>query len=63
MRIQSDYLTHTQLVQIAEQPRVHTILFYTNRLRHVPGFYLWVSQHFHLVHDYGKGRTLWVKIQ
>jgi hypothetical protein len=61
VRIQSGYLSNAQLIQIASQPRVHTVLFYTNRLRHEQAFHLWVSQHLHLVHNYGNGRELWIK--
>jgi hypothetical protein len=61
VRMRSGYLSNTQLIQIAEQPRVHAILFYTNRLYRRQEFYLWVSQHFHMVQNYGKGRELWIK--
>jgi 4-amino-4-deoxy-L-arabinose transferase-like glycosyltransferase len=62
VRIQSGYLSNAQLIQIAGQSRVHMVLFYTGRLYQMQPFYLWVSQHFQKVHDYGGGRELWSKI-
>jgi 4-amino-4-deoxy-L-arabinose transferase-like glycosyltransferase len=61
VRIQSGYLTSTQLIQIASQPNVHAILFYTGRLQQIAGFEYWVNQHFRLVKDYGSERELWIK--
>jgi hypothetical protein len=63
VRIQSGYLSDQQLTQLAEQSNVHTVLFYTGRLRQMPGFRLWVSQHFHKVRNYGNGRELWVRME
>jgi hypothetical protein len=62
VRIQSGYLSDAQLIQIAGQSRVHAVLFYTGRLYQMQTFYLWVSQHFQKIHDYGGGRELWSKI-
>lgn len=63
VRIIAGYLTTQQLIEEAVQPRVHAILFYTNRLEKEtdPSFYDWVTQHFQLVAHYGKGKELWVK--
>ncbi len=61
VRIQSGYLSDAQLIQLASQPNVHTVLFYTGRLQEMQGFSLWVSQHFHKVRDYGNGSALWIK--
>ena len=63
VHIESGYLSDAQLTQLAEQSSVHAVLFYTGRLCQVPGFCLWVSQHFHKVQDYGNGRELWVKME
>src|SRR5262249_24450896 len=62
VHIQIGYLSDAQLIKIARQSEVHTVLFYTGRLHEMQVFYLWVSQHFHMVHDYGGGRELWSKI-
>ncbi|HEY1352590.1 MAG TPA: phospholipid carrier-dependent glycosyltransferase [Ktedonobacteraceae bacterium] len=62
IRIDTGYITLAQLEQIAALPRVHAILFYTNRLyREQPSFVTWVARHFHLLHTYGPARELWVR--
>ena len=63
VRIAAGYLTTQQLIEEAMQPRVHAILFYTNRLEKEtdPSFYDWVTQHFQLADHYGEGKELWVK--
>lgn len=64
VRIATGYVTQQQLIQEASQPQVHAVLFYTKRLDSplTAGFHAWVAQHFRLVHDYGHGRELWVKL-
>ncbi len=63
VRIGTHYVTYQQLVQVAEQPQVHAVLFYTGRLAwEVPAFHTWVSQHFHLAKRYGSGKELWIKV-
>ncbi len=62
VRIDSGYVTSAQLIQAAEQPQVQAVLFYTDRLVTQKAFYTWVSQHFRLVHTYGKDQGLWVKV-
>jgi len=63
VRISTGYVTLQQLIQQAERPQVHAILFYTGRLQKQPvtDFHTWVSQHFHLVKNYGGGKELWLK--
>jgi 4-amino-4-deoxy-L-arabinose transferase-like glycosyltransferase len=63
VRISTDYLTLSQLESAATQPQVQAVLFFTGRfyLPNVAGFHSWVSQHFHLLHNYGAGRELWVR--
>jgi hypothetical protein len=62
IRIDTGYITLAQLEQIAALPRVHAILFYTDRLyRGQPSFVSWVTRHFHLLHSYGPARELWVR--
>jgi 4-amino-4-deoxy-L-arabinose transferase-like glycosyltransferase len=63
VRITTGYLTLAQLEQAASDPRVHAVLFYTNRLlmSNLTGFHTWVAQHFHLLHTYGAGQELWVR--
>jgi hypothetical protein len=63
VRIGTNYVTYQQLVQAAEQPQVHAVLFYSGRLtREVPAFHAWVSQHFRLAKRYGGGKELWIKV-
>jgi hypothetical protein len=63
VRIDTGYLTLPRLESIASQPQVHAILFFSGRfqLSAVGAFHAWVAQHFHLMHDYGGGRELWVR--
>jgi len=39
------------------------VLFFTGRfyLPNLAGYHFWVAQHFHLLHNYGAGRELWVR--
>lgn len=62
IRIDTRYVTLSEIEQIAGQPRVHAILFYTDRLYwELPSFVPWVAGHFHLLHVYGPARELWVR--
>jgi 4-amino-4-deoxy-L-arabinose transferase-like glycosyltransferase len=63
VRISSGYLTLTQLESAASKPQVHAVLFFTGRfhLSNVAGFHAWVAQNFHLLHNYGAGRELWIR--
>ena len=63
VRITSGYLTLTQLETIAARPQVQAVLFFSGRfsLPPVSAFHAWVAQRFHLLHNYGGGRELWVK--
>ena len=63
VRITSDYLTLSQLESATSQPQVRAVLFFTGRfyLPNIAGFHSWVAQHFHLLHNYGAGRELWVR--
>ena len=62
-RILAGYLTTQQLLADASNPRVHAVLFATNRLALGPtaGFHGWVSQHFALARPYGPGVELWIR--
>jgi hypothetical protein len=62
VRITTGYLTTAQVEAIAEQPQVGAILFYTGRFDNLPGLRAWVTQHFQLARDYGKGRDLYVRM-
>jgi len=64
VRIKTGYVTVPQLIREASQPQVGAVLFYSDRLRlpNVAAFHDWVAQHFRLVHNYGQGRELWIKI-
>lgn len=63
VRMDTGNLTLSQLESITSQPQVHAVLFFTGRfdLPAVAAFHAWVAQHFHLLHDYGGGRELWVR--
>lgn len=63
VRITSGYVTLAQLEEVAANPRVHAILFYTGRfsLPGVSGFHAWVAQHFHLLATCRSGQELWVR--
>ncbi len=63
VRISSGHLTLSQLINTASDPQVHAILFFTGRLQssHLAPFHAWVAHHFHLLHNYGDGRELWVR--
>lgn len=63
VRINTGYLTLSQLESATAQPQVHAVLFFTGRfnLPNVAAFHAWVAQNFHLLHDYGAGRELWVR--
>ncbi len=63
VRINSGYLTLSQLENTTAQSQVHAVLFFTGRfyLPHIAAFHAWVAQNFHLLHEYGGGRELWVR--
>ncbi len=63
VRITSHYLTLSQLENDTSQPQVHAVLFFTGRfyLSGIAGYHSWVAQHFHLLHNYGAGRELWIR--
>ena len=63
VRITSNYLTLSQLESATSRPQVRAVLFFTGRfyLQNVAGFHSWVTQHFHLLHNYGAGKELWVR--
>jgi len=62
VHIQTGYLTSQQLITEAQQPQVQAVLFYTGRLSQLHAFHTWVTQHYRLEQNYGKGNQLWVKI-
>jgi hypothetical protein len=62
VRINTGFVTTRQVIQIAGQPRVQAVLFYTGRLQKLAGLHDWVSQHFRRVHTYGGEQELWVKM-
>ncbi len=63
VRINSGYLTLSQLEIATSQSQVHAVLFFTGRfhLPNVATFHAWVAQNFHLLRNYGAGRELWVR--
>jgi len=63
VHIETGYVTLSQLESAASQPQVHAVLFFTGRfqLPAVAAFHGWVAKNFHLLHNYGGGRELWVR--
>ena len=63
VRINTHYVTLSQLEAQTNQPQVHAVLFFTGRfsLPDVAAFHTWVAHRFHLLHNYGDGRELWVR--
>lgn len=62
VRITTNYVTLAQLEQAASDPRVHAVLFYTNRFyAELPAFHTWVTLHFHLLRVYDNHQELWVR--
>jgi hypothetical protein len=62
VRINAGSVTADQLIQDAGQSHVQAVLFYTGRINKLPAFYTWITQHFRLVHNYGNGKELWIKL-
>jgi 4-amino-4-deoxy-L-arabinose transferase-like glycosyltransferase len=63
VRITVGSVTLSQLELLTNEPQVHAVLFFTGRfgLPDVAAFHAWVAQRFHLLHNYGGGRQLWVR--
>ena len=63
VRVRSGYLTTPDLIRAASDPRVHAVLFATNRLLLAPvgGFHDWVAQRFRRFRTYGPGIELWIR--
>jgi 4-amino-4-deoxy-L-arabinose transferase-like glycosyltransferase len=68
VRIQSGYLTLSQLIKATEAPQVQAVLFVSGRfyLPSVAGYHAWVAQRFHLVRVYGVDASghpqeLWIR--
>jgi hypothetical protein len=63
VRITTGSVTLSQLESLTIEPQVHAVLFFTGRfgLPDVAAFHAWVAQRFHLLHNYGGGRELWVR--
>ena len=63
VRITTGSVTLAQLESLTARPQVHAVLFFTGRfgLPDVAAFHAWVAQRFHLLHNYGGGRELWVR--
>ncbi|HTK11344.1 MAG TPA: glycosyltransferase family 39 protein [Ktedonobacteraceae bacterium] len=63
VREATGYVTLQQLIQAAQLPQVHAVLFYSGRfnIKSLAPFRTWVAAHYHLAKDYGSNRQLWVK--
>jgi 4-amino-4-deoxy-L-arabinose transferase-like glycosyltransferase len=63
IRTTTGYLTTQKLIEAASDPRVHAVLFASDRFARGPtaSFHSWVSQHFVLIRQYGPGAELWVR--
>ncbi len=62
VRIQSGYLTASQLESIITQDDIRVILFASGRFKLVPGFSAWVQANFTKIADFGDGRALYQKV-
>jgi hypothetical protein len=62
VRIQSGYLTTTQLETAIQAPDVRAILFCSGRFNLVPGFREWVNTHYLLVASFGQQGALYLKL-
>lgn len=61
VRIQSGYLTASQLEALITSTDTRTILFASGRFDQIPGFRGWVEAHFSAVPQVGNGQMLYVK--
>ncbi len=63
VRITNGFLTLSELIDTASEPQIHAVLFFTGRFQSskVATFHDWVAHHFHLLHNYGSGKELWVR--
>jgi hypothetical protein len=63
VRIRSGYITTQELLQAASEPRVHAVLFATDRLTSEPvaSFHDWVAERFYPLRTYDRGIELWIR--
>ena len=61
VRIQSGYLTASQLESLITSTDTRMILFASGRFDQVPGFRAWVEEHYSAVPEVGDGHMLYVK--
>jgi 4-amino-4-deoxy-L-arabinose transferase-like glycosyltransferase len=63
VRIVSGYLTTQQLLEAAADPRVHAVVFATDRLTsaRLAGFHAWVAEHFKPRHSSVAGVEIWTR--
>jgi hypothetical protein len=60
VRIASHYLTATDLIRITDR-RASAVLFTGGRFEQLPYFRSWVTSHFELVEDFGRGAALYAR--
>jgi 4-amino-4-deoxy-L-arabinose transferase-like glycosyltransferase len=61
VRMNSGQLTAAQAEEATSRPQVRAVLLASERLAYLPGFQLWVAQHFPTVRDLGDGQLLYLR--
>ncbi|HEY4868014.1 MAG TPA: glycosyltransferase family 39 protein [Candidatus Dormibacteraeota bacterium] len=62
VRMNSGELTPAQAEEVTSRPRVRAVLLATDRLANLPGFQVWVTQHFPTARDLGEGQLLYLRL-
>jgi 4-amino-4-deoxy-L-arabinose transferase-like glycosyltransferase len=61
VRIESGYLTASELESLIDRYDIRVILFASGRFNMIPGFSAWVKANFTEIQDFGDGRGLYMK--
>jgi 4-amino-4-deoxy-L-arabinose transferase-like glycosyltransferase len=62
VRMNSGQLTLAQAEEVTSRPRVRAVLLASDRLVNLPGFQVWVTEHFPTVRDLGDGQLLYLRL-
>jgi len=62
-RIQSEYLTANQLIEVSKKYDAQVVLLWSDRLAKLPGYVRWVKANYHLVKSYGARHQIYQKGQ
>ncbi len=62
VRMNSGELTPAQAEEVTSRPRVRAVLLATDRLANLPGFQVWVTQHFPTARNLGEGQLLYLRL-